>query len=248
MGSDLDFCLCPKQSTEFLIHPNLAKKFLKLVKRDDIQLSPFFIRAFIHARFSSFGRFPFLQVEDHTVVDITPFVESLGICSSSSSTGLRRHASSTKSYRKLCRFQVDAKPPLPIPFSSYIQISWSDFWLLPISHSCRNIWYSFLHHKIPHKSLLHRLIPDFFPSPSCALCSHPNDSRDHFLFPCPTKLLVWKTIQHRRLPFLSSSLAPLHLHLLLATTRFHMSLWNKAFLSNKCSRNMTNSSCMHIFS
>ncbi|CEP08556.1 hypothetical protein, partial, partial [Parasitella parasitica] len=95
MSSDRDSCLSPRRSAEFSCHPNLAKKFLKWVKRDDVQLSPFFVRAFIHSSFSSFGHSPFLQVEDHTVVDITPFVEPLSICSSSGS-GQRRPASSTK--------------------------------------------------------------------------------------------------------------------------------------------------------
>ncbi|CEP12190.1 hypothetical protein [Parasitella parasitica] len=120
MGSDRDSCLRPRRSAEFSCHPNLAKKFLKWIKRDDVQLSPFFVRAFIHSSFSSFGHFPFLQVEDHTVVDITPFVESLSICSSSGS-GQRRPASSTKAYRKLCCPQAVTKPPLPIPYNPDIQ-------------------------------------------------------------------------------------------------------------------------------
>ncbi|CEP12277.1 hypothetical protein [Parasitella parasitica] len=213
-----------------LIHPNLAKKFLKWVKRDDIQLSPFFVRAFIRSRFSSFGRFPLLQVEDHTVVDPTPFVESLSICSSSSSTGLRRHASSTKSYRRLCLPQVDAKPPLPTPFRPDIQISWTDFWLLPISHSCRNSWYRFLHHKFLTNrfSIVSSQISSRLPPVPYAL--NPNGLLDHFLFSCPSKLLVWQTIQYRHLPFLSTPLTSFDLHLLLTTTRFHIGFPRSAIL------------------
>ncbi|CEP18787.1 hypothetical protein [Parasitella parasitica] len=214
MGSDPDSCLRSKQNTEFSVYPNLAKKFLKLVKRDDIQLSPFFVRAFIHSHFSSFGRFPFLQVEDHTVVDVSPFVASLNICSS------RGTAMSTKSYRRLCQPPIDAKPPLPPPLDPDISVAWFDFWLLPISHSCRNIWYRFLHRKIPHKSLLHRFMPEFFPSPSCAICSDSDDTLDHFLFSCPLKRSVWHTIQQRHLPFLSAPWTSVDLHLLLTTVRF----------------------------
>ncbi|CEP07268.1 hypothetical protein [Parasitella parasitica] len=89
MGSDPDSCLRSKQST----------------------LSPFFVRAFIPSRCSSLGRFPFLLVEDHTVVDVSPFVESLSICSS------RGTAMSTKFYRRLCLLPIAAKPSLPPPLN-----------------------------------------------------------------------------------------------------------------------------------
>ncbi|KAI8637321.1 hypothetical protein BD408DRAFT_395856 [Parasitella parasitica] len=169
LGSDTDSCLPPKQAAEFSYRPNLAKKFLKLVRRDEIKLAPFFIRAFIHSRFSSLGRFPFPQVEDHTVVNITPFVESFNLCSTTD-TGLRRRELSTKSYRRLCSPSITKKPLLPLPFSPHIPVNWFDFWLLPISHSCRNIWYRFLHQKIPHKLLLHRFVPAFFLTSACIFC------------------------------------------------------------------------------
>ncbi|KAI8635787.1 hypothetical protein BD408DRAFT_398294, partial [Parasitella parasitica] len=229
LGSDTDSCLRPKQAAEFSYHPNLAKKFLKLVRRDEIKLAPFCIRAFIHSRFSSLGRFPFPQVEDHTVVNITPFVESLNLCSTTD-TGLRRRELSTKSYRRLCSPSITEKPLLPLPFSPHIPVNWFDFWLLPISHSCRNIWYRFLHQKIPHKSLLHRFVPAFFPTSACVLCSHPDDTLDHFLFSCPVKLSVWHTIQYRHLPFLSNPWTSFDLHLLLTTVRFSTDFPSSALL------------------
>ncbi|KAL7319651.1 hypothetical protein PS15m_002766 [Mucor circinelloides] len=219
MGSDPDSCLRPKQSAEFSAHPNLAKRFLKFAQRDEIKLAPFFVRAFIHSGFSSLGRFPFQKVEDHTVADITPFVESLQLCSSATND-VRRRELSTKSYRRLCRSPTPDRPLLPLPFSPNIPVNWLEFWLLPISHSCRNIWYRFLHHKIPHKSLLHRFVPDVFPTPSCTLYYHSTDNLNHFLFSCPTKLSVWQTIQHRHLPFLSDPWTSYDLHLLLTTVRF----------------------------
>ncbi|CEP08875.1 hypothetical protein [Parasitella parasitica] len=218
-GTDSGSCLRPKQTSELTVHPILAKRFLKFVRQDEIKLAPFYMRAFIDARFSSLGRFPFQHMADHTVVDITPFVESLHF-SSSTTTGLSRRALSTKTYRRLCRPAIPHQPPLPPPFSPDVSVNWFDFWLLPITHSCRNIWYRFLHQKIPHKSLLHRFVPDFFPTPSCAICSHPTDTLDHFLFSCPIKLSVWQTIQHRHLPFLSTPWASFDLHLLLTTVRF----------------------------
>ncbi|GAN02111.1 hypothetical protein MAM1_0017c01551 [Mucor ambiguus] len=194
MGSDPDSCLRPKHSVEFSVHPNLAKKFLNLVTLDKIKLAPFCVRAFIPPRYSSLGHFPFQQVADHTVVDVTPFIESL-----------------------IHRCLPNRFSP---PFSPDIPVNWFDFWLLPISHSCHNIWYRFLYLKIPHKSLLHRFIPDFFPSPSCALCSHSCDTLGHFLFLCPVKLAAWQTIQHRHLHFLSNSWTSADLHLILTTLRF----------------------------
>ncbi|CAO0801991.1 unnamed protein product [Mucor circinelloides] len=203
--------------------------FFKFVRRDEIKLAPFCVRAFIHSRFSSIGRFPFQQVEDHTVVDITPFVESLQLCSSTTN-GLRYRALSTKLYRRLCRPPTPDGPLLPLPFSLNIPVNWFEFWLLPISHSCRNIWYRFLYHKIPHKSLLHRFVPDVFPTSSCALCCHSTDTLEHFLFSCPTKLSVWQTIQHHHLPFLSDPWTSYDLHLLLITVRFPIEFPQSALL------------------
>ncbi|KAI8643461.1 hypothetical protein BD408DRAFT_414951 [Parasitella parasitica] len=219
MDSDTDFCLRPKRPGEFSVHSNLAKRFMKLVKHNDIKLAPFFVRAFIHSHFSALGRFPFRQVADHSIIDLTPFVKTLNLCSSPD-TGIRRQELSTKSYRRLCRSPPPDTPLLPLPFSPDIPVNWFDFWLLSISHSCRNIWYRFLHRKLPHKSLLNRIIPEFFPTPSCALCSQSNDTLDHFLFSCPIKLTVWQLIQQRHLPFLASSLTSFDLHLLLTTLRF----------------------------
>ncbi|GAN11744.1 hypothetical protein MAM1_0880c11329, partial [Mucor ambiguus] len=116
MGSEPDSCLRPKHSVEFSVHPNLVKKFLNLITLDKIKLAPFCVCAFIPPRYSSLGHFPFQQVADHTVVDVTPFIESLNVCSSIVS-GPRRRELSTKSYRRLCSPSISAKPLLPPPFS-----------------------------------------------------------------------------------------------------------------------------------
>ncbi|KAG1112007.1 hypothetical protein G6F42_014867 [Rhizopus arrhizus] len=132
MGSDLDSCFRSKQYAEFSAHPNLAKRFLKFVRRDEIQFAAFCVRAFIHSRFR------FQQVEDHTVVDIiTPLVESLQLCSFITN-GLRRRELSTKLYRRLCTSSNTNRQLLPLLFSPNIMVNWFEFWLLPISLSCRN--------------------------------------------------------------------------------------------------------------
>ncbi|CEP09020.1 hypothetical protein [Parasitella parasitica] len=77
LGTTNDYCTRPKHTLEFRSHPNLDKKFLRLVRSNQIKLVPFFVRTFIHSRFASMGRFPFAQVKNHRVVDVSPFVDSL---------------------------------------------------------------------------------------------------------------------------------------------------------------------------
>ncbi|CEP14139.1 hypothetical protein [Parasitella parasitica] len=54
-----DCCMRPKRALEFGSHPNLGKKFLRLVNHNQAKLAPFFVRTSIHSRFSSLGQFPF---------------------------------------------------------------------------------------------------------------------------------------------------------------------------------------------
>lgn len=72
-----DYCLCAKAPQEISNSPNLAKTFLRLVRRNHIQFAPFFVRTFIHRRFACLGRFPFLTVADHCISDVSPFVEAI---------------------------------------------------------------------------------------------------------------------------------------------------------------------------
>ncbi|KAL9536488.1 hypothetical protein MBANPS3_012616, partial [Mucor bainieri] len=213
----VDHCLRPKTNREISIHPNLAKKFLRLVRENDLRLVPFFVRTFIQGRFAGFGRFPFAPVEDHRVVDASPFVHSLFASFSSSSSRVQPCRLSTRSYRKLCSpASLPPPPSLPLPFNPSLRPCWSTFWSLPLSHSCRNVWYRFLYHRIPHRSLLHPW--KTVPSPSCAICHAPQETMDHFLFSCPVKLAVWQQV-HRDHLDTDDSISPLDLHLLLFTFR-----------------------------
>ncbi|CEP09576.1 hypothetical protein [Parasitella parasitica] len=189
-----DYCMRPKYTLELGSHPNLGKKFLRLVSSNQIKLVPFFVRTFIHSRFSSFGRFPFAQVETQRVVNVSPFVDSL-FPSPSTVSRFHIHRFSPKTFRQRCSTPPPRHLLLPPPLNSNLRPSWSAFWSLPISLSCPNVWYRYLHRKIPHNSLLNRFLPEVFPSSSCAICQHPLDSLDHFLFSCPSKLVVWHHIQ-----------------------------------------------------
>ncbi|KAG0744126.1 hypothetical protein G6F57_007323 [Rhizopus arrhizus] len=50
-------------------------------------------------------------------------------------------------------------------------LAWTKFWAYPVPHACRNVWYRLLHRSIPHRSLLNRLIPYYFPADTCPVCA-----------------------------------------------------------------------------
>ncbi|KAG2192911.1 hypothetical protein INT47_011153, partial [Mucor saturninus] len=99
----------------------------------------------------------------------------------------------TKIYRQWCS-PSPIHPSLLPPFAPTLATDWSKFWNLPLSHSCRNVWYRYNHKKIPHRSILHRFMPAYFPTQVCQLCSHSSETLDQFLFECPLKLPVWQYI------------------------------------------------------
>ncbi|KAI8642131.1 hypothetical protein BD408DRAFT_417139 [Parasitella parasitica] len=215
MDPTLDHCLRPKSTQEISSNPNLATSFLRFVRQDQIQLAPFFVRTFIHRRFAGVGRFPFSPVGNHLVVDASPFVQAV-FSSLSPTSRVRQHRLCTKSYRKLCSPPSAPPPSLPPPYNPSTRPAWSTFWALPLSHSCRNVWYRFLYHRIPHRVRLYEW--ERAPSPSCAICHHPTESTDHFMFSCPVKLAVWQQVHHEHLGA-EASITSLDLHHLLTTLR-----------------------------
>src|SRR6478735_9753853 len=54
--------------------------------------------------------------------------------------------------------------------------------------------FSFIHKRIPRKSLLHRFLPAKCTTPICSLCNIVVDSADRFIFTCPPKLAVWQDV------------------------------------------------------
>ncbi|KAI9337343.1 hypothetical protein BD770DRAFT_373662 [Pilaira anomala] len=190
-NGDRNHCLRPKTSVELTHHPILTRSFLKQVSKNEIKLAPFFIRSFIPPALARMGLHPFSPVSDHRVIDIDPFLDRILVAPGTSSQF------NAKTYRLLClKRPGNTNLLLPPPFSPKMSISWSSFWNLPITHSCRNFWYRILHKKIPHKSLLHHLIPVHFPSPACPICSEPVESILHFIFLCPAKLHTWQYMWH----------------------------------------------------
>ncbi|KAI8087122.1 hypothetical protein BDF21DRAFT_485628, partial [Thamnidium elegans] len=72
---------------------------------------------------------------------------------------------------------------------------WRHFWALKIPLSARKIWYHFIHKKIATKSILHHFMDSIHPSPTCTLCSTPIiEHPHHFVYSCPNKLAVWRSI------------------------------------------------------
>lgn len=50
-----------------------------------------------------------------------------------------------------------------------------------------------MHGKIPHQSLLNRLLPHTHPLPHCTLCTgQVVEDLHHLLFMCPPKLAIWR--------------------------------------------------------
>lgn len=79
----------------------------------------------------------------------------------------------------------------PNPRITLPSILWSAFWRFPLTHAGRNVWFRVLHHKIPSCLLLNQLIPAYFGSPLCDICSTEDDPLNHFLILCPLKTSVW---------------------------------------------------------
>ncbi|KAI9253226.1 hypothetical protein BY458DRAFT_443314, partial [Sporodiniella umbellata] len=77
---------------------------------------------------------------------------------------------------------------------SLTPLLWTAFWKLQIPLRARTIWYKIIHKKVAHTSLLHRLMPEKFPSPLCPICFFEQDSICHFFFTCQHIQPVWGRI------------------------------------------------------
>ena len=65
---------------------------------------------------------------------------------------------------------------------------------MPLLNPCRTLWYRLLHHKVPNRALLNTLIPSYFPSSLCLLCTAQEDTLLHFLYDCECKFRVWDNV------------------------------------------------------
>ena len=98
--------------------------------------------------------------------------------------------SSIKYYKYLSPATIVPEPVLE-------PTKWRQFWSLSIPLHSRTIWYRSLHGKLATKSTLHYYMPLVHTSPYCPHCpesSHSIETNDHFLFSCPVKLTVWRSI------------------------------------------------------
>lgn len=132
---------------------------------------------FVPSELASVGLNPFTQV-DYRQANVDPFLQLLGFSFPIRSQSLL----CSKIYRKHCR---PPNPRIILP-----SILWSTFRRFPLTHAGRNVWFWVLHHEIPSRLLLNQLIPAYFGSPLCDICSTEDDSLDHFLFICPLNTSV----------------------------------------------------------
>jgi hypothetical protein len=83
---------------------------------------------------------------------------------------------------------------IPSCISRITDLQWSMFWSFTLTAVPRNIVYRYIIGKIPHRSLLHRVIPQSFLSNMCPICCIYIENADHLLFTCPSKPNIWKAI------------------------------------------------------
>jgi hypothetical protein len=71
---------------------------------------------------------------------------------------------------------------------------WLSFWSLSLVTIQRNVVYRLLSGSIPHRSLLHRIFPEKYPSSLRPICSSVPESAHHLLFYCHPKTIIWKEV------------------------------------------------------
>ncbi len=74
--------------------------------------------------------------------------------------------------------------------------NWRRFWSFSIPLHARTVWFRAIHNKIPTRQLLHVIMPSIVDSSLCSIClfSNTEDTVSHFLFSCPSKLAVWRSV------------------------------------------------------
>ncbi|KAG1544258.1 hypothetical protein G6F49_011124 [Rhizopus delemar] len=182
--------LRPRTAMEFHVHPYLSRKFLRLVRQNHILLAPFLVRPFIPVQYASLGTHPFTP-DLTSAVDASPFLFSRKLITVDDSRRLN-----SVLFRRLCILPNSGPKVLFLLTPD----GWHQLWKIPLSHSCRNVCYRLLHHKLPTRSNLHRLLPSIFPSPTCLNCPDQEETLEHFLYLCPPKLLVWQSMWNAHFP------------------------------------------------
>jgi hypothetical protein len=112
-------------------------------------------------------------------------VPSLAITASTFGFDPHDRDAPTKQFRAL----VASAPAHPLS-----KTKWRRFWKIQIPHCSRTVWFRSLHHRLPNRLTLSRILPTFFTDPSCPICHAALEDSAHFLLLCPAKLTVWQEI------------------------------------------------------
>lgn len=85
---------------------------------------------------------------------------------------------------------------LPKKYPRATATAWWFFWKMSIPHKAKYILYRYVHHVLPDRVTLRRLLPPVFDSDLCHICGQV-ESRDYILFLCSVKQRIWSTIAHQ---------------------------------------------------
>ncbi|KAG1533924.1 hypothetical protein G6F51_012371 [Rhizopus arrhizus] len=135
-------------------------------------------------------------------IDFTPIILSIFDADSIPQISTRLLSTSPKIFKYLSSNKQHSHHSCPCPASktpfSYNTVlrhiassQWSSFWQLSIPLRARTVWFKIIHRCIPHTSILHRFMPQKFPSALCPLCLTQPDSLLHFFYTCSKIQPVW---------------------------------------------------------
>ena len=163
-------------------HRNLSLLALSFIQQGHLILLPFFS--------SHLNMDPLLHRESpitDNILDLQPFCLSIVTPSMPLSSG--HFANSIRYYKSLLPVHSNTASPLSAS-------AWRKFWLYSIPLHARTVWFRAIHNKIPSRQLLHNIMPSVVDSSICSICSSSTaeDTVSHFLFSCPSKLAVWRSV------------------------------------------------------
>ncbi|CAO3622196.1 unnamed protein product [Mucor hiemalis] len=78
-------------------------------------------------------------------------------------------------------------------FKKVSKSAWKKFWGTKLNSTNRNVVYRFIHKKIPHRHLMHRIFPEKTTSSLCQLCNNHDEDANHMLFLCHFKRNIWNS-------------------------------------------------------
>ncbi|CEP09753.1 hypothetical protein [Parasitella parasitica] len=122
-----------------------------------------------------------------SVVTFAPFVEQLQLAEGTSFVAA---TTSAKTFRAAVLSSVLS----PMALRNIAPAQWKWFWSLSLTTIQRNVIYRLIAGCIPHRRLLHFIMPATYASPLCPVCLVTIDSAHHLLFDCPSKEQVWQGI------------------------------------------------------